>query len=85
MEIGPIPGIRPMLPVRPMATDIGLTDIFEIESTSRSGDETYTPTITRAASGIEDEEESVPEDSLDGDPRALTAGNSGRRPISYFA
>ena len=62
MEIAPVASVRltPMLCSK--ARDLGLTDIYEVESTSRSGDETYTPDNSEAASGFEDDAFSEPDE-----------------------
>jgi len=84
MEIGPVSGVRIAPMVRPKAADLGLTDVYEVEHTTRTGDEIYIPSGTKAASGIEDEEDKYDEleDELDGEPRVRNAGNGK---ISRFA
>jgi hypothetical protein len=57
MEIGPIPGVRMTPMVRSKDTDLGMTDIYEVERSTRTGDETYTPSHARAATGYEDDED----------------------------
>jgi hypothetical protein len=56
MEISPIPGVRIAPMVRSKETDLGLTDVYEIERSSRTGDETYSPSGAKAATGIEDDD-----------------------------
>lgn len=65
MEIGPVANVRIMPMIRSKVTDLGLTDIYEVERSTRTGDETYSPSGSKAASGFEDDEEkrSDPEDS----------------------
>jgi hypothetical protein len=84
MEIGPVAGVRIAPMVRPKTADLGLTDVYEVERTTRTGDEIYIPSGTKAASGIEDEEDKYDEleDGLDAEPRVRNAGNGK---ISRFA
>jgi|CZKF01.1.fsa_nt_gi hypothetical protein len=76
MEIGPIPGIRITPMVRPKEADLGLTDVYQVERSTRNGDEIYIPSGTRAASGFEDDEDKYEEleDDLDVEPRVRPAG-----------
>ncbi len=84
MEIGPVSTIRIAPMVRPREADLGLTDVYEVERSTRTGDETYIPSGTKAASGFEDDEDKYEEleDDLDAEPKARPAG-SGK--ISRFA
>ncbi|MGA3081039.1 MAG: hypothetical protein ABSD44_06620 [Terracidiphilus sp.] len=63
--------IAPM--VRYRETDLGLTDVVEIERSSRTGDETYSPSGARAATGFEDEEEDFDDLDVDAEPSLKTA------------
>jgi len=92
MEIGPIPGIRNEPTLRPKETFLGLPGIFEVEYSSRTGDETYSPSSAKAASGYEDDEDEDEEDVYehledDEEPKpkvqATSRGQDG--PVSYFA
>jgi hypothetical protein len=47
--------------IRSKVTDLGLTDVYETERSTRSGDETYTPSVARAASGFEEDEDKFDE------------------------
>ena len=84
MEIGPVTSIRIAPMIRPREADLGLTDVNEVERSTRTGDEIYIPSGTKAASGIEDEEDKYDEleDGLDAEPRVRNAGNGK---ISRFA
>ena len=75
MEIGPVSGVRIAPMVRPKAADLGLTDVYEVEHTTRTGDEIYIPSGTKAASGFEEEEDKFDEleDDLDAEPRVRPA------------
>jgi len=57
MEISPISAVRLAPAFRSRETDLGLTDVFDVESSSRIGDETYSPGGEGAASGFEDDED----------------------------
>jgi hypothetical protein len=76
MEISPVSAVRIAPMVKYRETDLGLTDLVEIERSSRTGDETYSPSGARAATGFEDEEDEFddPEDSADTESRVQTAG-----------
>ena len=66
--------IAPM--VRYRETDLGLTDVVEIERSSRTGDETYSPSGARAATGFEEDEEGDDdlEDDVSVESKVQTAG-----------
>jgi hypothetical protein len=87
MEISPIPGIRIAPTVRFKETDLGLTDVYEIERSTRTGDETYTPSGSKAATGCEDDEDKY--DDLDdlgeGDETEHKALLAEESQISRFA
>jgi len=84
MEISPVAGVRIAPMVRPKEADLGLTDVYEVERLSRTGDETYSPSVTKAASGFEDDEDTFDEleDDLEAEPRVRSTGNGK---ISRFA
>jgi hypothetical protein len=84
MEIGPVAGVRIAPMVRPREADLGLTDVYEVERTTRSGDEIYIPSGTKAASGFDDDEDKYEEleEELDGE---LKARPYGIGKISRFA
>jgi hypothetical protein len=81
MEISPVTGVRIAPMIRSKVTELGLTDIYETEHTSRSGDETYSPSVVRAASGFEEDEEKFDE-LEDAEDRALLAE---KRQINFVA
>ncbi len=84
MEISPVAGVHIAPIVRPREADLGLTDVYEVERSSRTGDETYSPSMTKAASGFEDDEDTFDEleDDPDAEPRLRSAVNGK---ISRFA
>jgi hypothetical protein len=67
--------------IRSKVTDLGLTDVYETEQSTRSGDETYSPSVARAASGFEEDEEKFDE-LEDAEDRALLAE---KRQINFVA
>jgi hypothetical protein len=90
MEIGPISGVRMVPTFRSRETELGLTDVFEVERSSRTGDETYSPAGNQAASGFEDDEdkasdqeESDPE--AEAKPKAVKSSDDVKQEISFFA
>lgn len=76
MEIGPVASIRIAPMIRPREADLGLTDVYEVEHSTRTGDEVYIPSGAKAASGFEDEEDKFDEleDEDDTEPRVRPAG-----------
>ena len=84
MEIGPVSGVRIVPMVRPKEDDLGMTDVYEVERTTRTGDEIYIPSDAKAASGFEDEDDKYEEleEETDAESRVRTAGTSK---ISRFA
>ncbi|HME57067.1 MAG TPA: hypothetical protein VKF63_01925 [Terracidiphilus sp.] len=84
MEIGPVTGVRIIPMVRPKEDDLGMTDVYEVERTTQTGDEIYIPSDAKAASGFEDEEDKYEEleEETDEESRVKTAGTSK---ISRFA
>ncbi|MGD0830070.1 MAG: hypothetical protein ABR907_03945 [Terracidiphilus sp.] len=87
MEISPISGVRIAPMIRSKDTDLGLTDVYEVERSSRTGDETYSPSLARAATGFEDDEESFenPEDGLDDDLETIPKGKTAKRQVNFLA
>ena len=90
MEIGPISGVRMVSTFRSRETELGLTDVFEVERSSRTGDETYSPGGNQAASGFEDDEDKA-DDQQESDseaqekPKAVKGSVDAAQEISFFA
>jgi hypothetical protein len=84
MEIGPVAGVRIVPMVRRIEADLGLTDVYEVERSTRNGDEIYIPSGTKATSGFEDDEDKYEEleDDLDAELKMRPQSNSK---ISRFA
>jgi hypothetical protein len=99
MEIGPVSGVSIAPAARPKESFLGLTDVYEVERTSRTDDETYSPSGTRAATGFEEDEDKQegqdeygePEDAPSEEPEELPAVKSKSqtdgdgRQVDYFA
>jgi hypothetical protein len=84
MEISPISAVRIAPMIRSKETDLGLTDVYEVERSSRTGDETYSPSGANASSGFEDEEDTL--DDLEEEPDApLKVKAITNRQVNYFA
>jgi hypothetical protein len=90
MEISPISAVRILPAFRSRETDLGLTDVFEVEGSSRTGDETYSPSGNKAASGFDDDEEKSEEQAEsesedEAKPNAEQTVDGGGQEISFFA
>lgn len=90
MEIGPITGIRNQPTVRPRETVLDLPGVFEIDYSSRTGDETYSPSGGKAASGYDDDEDEEDvyehlEDDEEPKPKVQAPSRRQGGPVSYFA
>jgi hypothetical protein len=57
MEISPVDAVRMVPMVKSRITDLGLTDVYDIERSSRIGDETYSPSGQKEAAGAESDED----------------------------
>jgi hypothetical protein len=84
MEISPVSAVRIAPMVRYKETDLGLTDLVEIERSSRTGDETYSPSGARAATGFEDEEDEFDDPKDDADEES-TLQIPANRQINFVA
>jgi hypothetical protein len=74
MEISPVDAVRMIPMVRSRITDLGLTDVYDIERSSRVGDETYSPSGQKAATGAENDENAQDgEDTYDDSEEAAEA------------
>jgi len=88
MEISPIPGIRAVVSgVKPRSVDPELTALFDIESSARPGDDTYTGHGQKAAGAEENDEsetEEIEETSAD-EVSSSARPESPAGQISFFA
>jgi len=86
MEISPISVVRIAPMVRSKQTDLGLTDVFEIERSSRNGDETYSPSDNKAASGSEENaDQAGDKNEAENKPEIERSEDEEPREISFFA
>jgi hypothetical protein len=89
MEISPVAGVRIAPMVKSRDANLGMLGVFEVEYSSRTGDETYSPSSTKAASGAEededDEEEGAEADEGWNEPRVRAMEAGLKRQINYFA
>jgi hypothetical protein len=84
MEISPITGIRAMQVVKVPPADSGLSKVFDIENSSKPGDDSYSGNRKKAAGGEDDETEEM-EEEVDNESSALPAQVSPTTQINYFA
>jgi hypothetical protein len=72
MEIGPVSAVRLVPAIRTRESLLGLTDVYEVDRTYLTGDETYTPRGAKAASGYEEDEDTYnaeKDDELEDEPK----------------
>jgi hypothetical protein len=88
MEIGPVIGVRNMLAIKPRSPDLEPPAIFEVESSSRTGDETYSSSREKPGSR-RDADEADDDSSVLNDEKAgtgmLATDQANRSQISFFA
>jgi hypothetical protein len=89
MEIGPITGVRALPVVKAPPIDSELPAVFDIEHAARTGDETYTPSRGKSASGAEEDESDDEIENL-ADTDAADSAEPAQQPsagraISFFA
>ena len=89
MEISPITGIRALPVVKAQPIDSELPAVFDIEHTARIGDETYTPSRDKSASGAEEDEADDEIENLadldEADSAEPVQQPSAGKAISFFA
>jgi hypothetical protein len=92
MEISPISAVRLAPAFRSRETDLGLTDVFDVENSARIGDETYSPGGNGAASGFDDDEDKGEEqEATDTDsdtelkPKEQKTSGGATQEINFFA
>jgi hypothetical protein len=68
MEIGPVTNVGLVSTIKSRETDLGLTDVDDIEQLSRVSDETYTPSNAKSgADGEGGDDDTYEEEDLDDD------------------
>lgn len=86
MEIGSIAGIRMMPAIKSRPIDPELTALFDVESSARTGDDTYTGNGKKAAGAEEnDDDEQDPDEASDDEPAQGTYIESSGSKINFFA
>jgi len=94
MGITPIISLSPLPVARPIQADLDPLPMARVENSARTGDETYSPSNGKSASGSEDEgsEDVAFEDDLaspDNEDTAVASAESTdtsqSHPISFFA
>ena len=90
MEIGPVTGVRNLLAIKPRSPDLEPPTIFEVESSPRTGDETYSsshdkPGSRRDADEPADDSFVLNDENADAGVGVLAAEPSGEGQISFFA
>ncbi len=88
MEISPVSGVRIASMVRSRETVLGMPGVFEVEYSSRTEDESYSPASTKAASGAEEdedgEEESDEAEEGKSESRVRAVEGAAKKQINYF-
>jgi hypothetical protein len=84
MEISPVSGVRIAPMVKSRESFLGTPGVFEVVYSSRTDDETYSPSNQRAASGAEEEEDEEAEDG-ESEPRVQAIEGGAKKQINYFA
>jgi hypothetical protein len=70
--------------VKSRETILGMPGVFEVEYSSRTDDETYSPSSAKAAGGAEEDEEAAGEEG-ENETRVQAIEGSPKRKINYFA
>jgi hypothetical protein len=83
MEISPIAGIRAMPVMKVPKADPELSAVFDIENSSKPGDDSYTGSGKKAAGG-EDDDDADLEDSLEAESAVQAAEKGQGTQINYF-
>lgn len=89
MGIAPITNLIPLSQTRAPQATLEPVPMERVENSSRTGDETYSPSNGKSAGGSEDdsseEETESSELASDEESRDKSSGAGQPRPISYFA
>jgi len=84
MEISPIAGIRAMPVMKVPPANSGLSKVFDIENSSKPGDDSYSGSGKKAAGG-EDDEGNELEQGVEGESAVQVAENGRVAQVDYFA
>ena len=83
MEIGPVASVRLAPRVRIRGEGLTPREALEVSSTVLTAEETYTPSVLRAAAGAEEDDSAGFENLADED--AAQWASAARRSVSYVA
>jgi hypothetical protein len=84
MEIGPITGVRAPSLLSVQRMENAQPPVFEIESSARTGDETYSSSHQAPDRGLEDEGSDMADDDENG-PEAPPLRNGRGAKVDFFA
>jgi hypothetical protein len=84
MEISPIAGIRALPVMKVQPADYGLSAVFDIENSSKPGDDTYSGSGKKSAGGQDDEADGL-EDATEPESRVQAVDYDPGTQIDYFA
>ena len=84
MEISPIPGIRSMPVSKVPPVDSDISRVFDIENSSKPGDDSYSGSGKKSAGGQDDESE-ILDDSREVESVEQPAEDDKSAQIDYFA
>ena len=84
MGISPIVGILPLPVARTPQADSDLSRVFDIENSSKPGDDSYSGNAKNAAGGEDDSDDDLDE-LIDTEPRPQPAEDGPVTQVSFFA
>jgi hypothetical protein len=84
MEISPITGIRALPVLRTPPADSDISRVFDIENSSKPGDDSYSGSGKKSAGGQDDEEEAI-EVGREVESPASAPSDEPSAQVNYFA
>jgi hypothetical protein len=84
MEISPITGIRALPVVKTPPVDSDISRVFDIENSSKPGDDSYSGSGKKSAGGQDDEDEAL-EESREVESPASAPDDKPTAQFNYFA
>ena len=84
MEISPITGIRALPVIKTPPVDSDISRVFDIENSSKPGDDSYSGSGKKSAGGQDDEDEAF-EESREVESPASAQDDKPSVQINYFA
>jgi len=87
MEIGPISSIRALPSIKTPPSDPDLIAVFDIENSSRTGDETYSPSYQKSSGGqdSDDIDDLLTEEEPEPGSTNPSPDSGPPRQVSFFA